>query len=136
MIEKMREKELADLTNNNPVDLETLILEGANARIPVTFDYPKPNGEFVELTCCLKPLTSTEVDNARRLALKTRGTTAEIEMLKRGLYTKEGEQFPPELIPKMVSGVVDALVQKLLELSGVKIDEEEQIKFAKEIMGF
>lgn len=133
---ELKEQEIEMLKEEGTYDLETLIIEGQNVRIPVIFDYPLPNGKTAEVTCKLKPLTNVEVNNARRTALKNQNTTMEIEMLKIGMYTSKDKPFPRGLIKEMPTGVVVELAQKLIELSGVKIDREEQLQLAKEIMDF
>jgi hypothetical protein len=135
-IDDLKKEELENLQENELFDLESLILEGAEARIPVVFEYPRKDGSMVEVTCKLKPLTNVEVDNARRVAMKVSGTTMDIELLKRGMFTKNGAPFPPHLIEKMATGVVTSLSEKLGEISGIQVDEEEKIKFAEKMMGF
>ena len=135
-IEELEKQELENLTEEEElVDLESLIREGADAKIAIVFDYPRED-KVVKTTALLKPLTNSEVNNARRVASKVSDTTFEIELLKRGLYHKNGDLFNPELIGEMYAGVVAGLVEKLMEISGVKADKKEQMEFAKELMGF
>lgn len=144
---KNKEEELKELerTENdleiNLEELESLIIEGADARIPVLIEYPKRDKKtgtvtYEKYTANLKPLTNTEVNNARRAAAKITNTTLELELLRRGLFTKDDNPFPFKLIRLMNNGVVNGLVEQLLDVSGVKLDPEEQKAYAREVMGF
>ena len=139
-IEKLKNEEFENIMQAEVDDelytLEQLILEGENAKIPVVFNYPKKNGEIVEVTAKLKPLTDVEAQNARRVAMKVKDTTINLELLKRGLYTKNDVLFPSNLIMKMHVGVVNELVEKLGEISGIKIDEEKSSELVDKLMGF
>ena len=115
-------------------DLETLIIEGSNALYPIVFDYPTPSGDK-KVTAKIRPLTSSEIQNAALASRKTGESYAEL-VLKKGLYTKDEKQFPPELISKMAGGVVAEISNKISEISGIKIDEEETNRLVGELMGF
>lgn len=124
-------------TNSNKVyDLEKLILDGEGAKIPVEITYPTKDGGSVQVGAMLKPLTDIETNNAMRALKKNKNTTFRNEILRRGLFTEEGEPFPFELIKIMYSGVAAQLADKLTELSGVQVDKESQKEFADELMGF
>lgn len=144
-IKELQEEELEQLNKSDDEidleELESLILEGANARIPVLIEYPKfdkKTGEtsYKRYTACLKPLTNTEVNNARRMFQKSNDTSFELELLKRGLFTKDDKPFPFKLIKAMNVGVINGLGEQLLEISGVKQNKQEQKRFARELMGF
>lgn len=142
-IEELQEKELEEL-NNTEIDLnelENLILEGTDYKVPVLIEYPiydENTGEMrtIKYTAKLRPVTSTEVNNARRSVGKIKGTSFEVELLKRALYTKEDTLFKPSVISAMKAGVINNLVETLLDISGIKIDKDEQEAYARELMGF
>ena len=119
-------------------DLESLITDGKDAKIPIEITFPKPDGTGeVKATAMIRPLTNIEVNNATRLGLnKNIDTTYELELLRTGLYTSKGEQFPDELINKIPSGVVNELAKEISRVSGIQINNEENMKLAKEMMGF
>lgn len=137
---KLQEEEIEAITNNTEettiYDLEKLILDGENAKIPVEISYPTKEGGTVQVGALLKPLTDIETNNAMRALKKNKNTTFRLEILRRGLYTSEGEPFPFELIKIMYSGVAAQLADKLTELSGVQVDKEQQERFVDEMMGF
>ena len=144
-IEKLQEEEIKGLKNTsltNLEDLENLILEGENARIPVEFNlelYDKEQRKMVthRVSCALKPLTNTEVQNAQRIAYKSTETTLQIEILAKGMYGIEDDKlFSKKLIRRLPTGLVDSLAEQLLELSGVKLDKDDQEKLAERLMGF
>lgn len=135
-LEQVKKEELETLSENDEVyDLETLILEGEKARIPIQIDYPK--GETtVPVTAILKPITNVEVQNALAVTRSVRDTTLNIEILKVGLFTKNNEPFPQELLYKMPTGVVDAISEKLMAISGVRTDKESENEIVEKLLGF
>ena len=140
---KLQQEELDAIENNeieteeNTVyDLEKLILDGENAKIPVEISYPTTDGKSVKVGAMLKPLTDVETNNAMRAVKKNKDTTFRIEVLKRGLYTADGKPFPAKLIKIMYSGVSAQLADKLTELSGVQVDKEQQEKLVDDLLGF
>lgn len=136
-INELREKELKSLTQEEEeiFELETLITDGADARIPVIISYPRPDGRIVKGAVLIRPLTNLEWNNAVRFQRKPGDTTTnEVELLKLALYTKDGKQFPPELVEKLPNGVVLELVKEVSKASG--IDWEENIRLAQKMMGF
>ena len=150
-IDELEQMELEELNNETITDntddeidlneLENLILEGTDYKVPVLIEYPvfnKKTGEMknVRYTAKLRPVTNTEVNNARRSVGKIKGTSFELELLKRALYTKNDELFKPAIIFAMKAGVVARLVETLLDISGIKLDKDEQEAYARELMGF
>lgn len=126
-------EELIKLSEEEEVfNLESLITDGADARIPIEIDFPTKNGKK-KAAAMIRPLTNVEWNNALRIARKNFTTTNEIELLKMALYTKEGEPFPKELVEKLPNGVVMKLVQTLGEISGIEVTEEN-MKMAKEML--
>ena len=78
-----------------------------------------------------------EWNNATRLQRRpSENTTNEIELVKKALYTRKGEEFPSDLVDKFPTGVVLELVKQIARISGVELNSKENIKMAKELMGF
>lgn len=126
-------EELIKLSEEEEIfNLESLITDGADARIPIEIDFPTKNGKK-KAAAMIRPLTNVEWNNALRISRKNFTTTNEIELLKMALYTKEGEPFPKELVEKLPNGVVMKLVQTLGEISGIEVTEEN-MKMAKEML--
>ena len=135
-IDKLKKDELNEL--NNTQDLQSLILEGVDARIPVEVEYITKTGEFAKAGAKLKPLSDTEVQNALRTARKVSDTTFNLELLRKGLFDLNGEPFPFEVLKLMNSGVVNSLANKLAEISGIELDPDDATskQFAEDLMGF
>lgn len=131
-IKKLQEEELNSLSVDTEVlDLESLITDGVNAKVPVEITYKgKTYGAI------LKPLTNPEWNNATRIGLGNTKSSSELELLKRGLYTKNDKKFPAEIIEKLPAGVVMELAKELARISGISINVEDNVKLAKEMLGF
>ena len=128
---KQREIETLSAENKELMDLEKLITDGVNTKIPMEITYN--NKKFGVL---LRPLTNLEWNNAIQTSLHNKNTNNEVELLKLGLYKIDGSKFPNELIPKLPAGISSELMKKLAEISGIKINSKENIKMAKQLMGF
>lgn len=112
-------------------DLESLIVDGTNAKVPVEINYD--NKKFGAI---LKPLTNVEWNNASRVGFKNHKTTTELELLKKGLFTRNDEPFPEKVLVKLPQGVVNALFKELARISGVELNTEENMELAKRLMDF
>jgi len=141
-IEKLKEAELMQLTEEEEeeiYDLESLVTDGANARFPVKFKYPKqePDGSLrmVNAGALIRPLTNVEWNNCVRMKRTPNSKTSnEVELLKKALYNTNGEQMNPKVVESLPNGVALELVKLVSEISGV--DYDENLKMAKEMMGF
>ena len=137
-VNKLREEELEMLSKEDEeiFDLESLITDGVDAKIPIIISYPK-DGKTVKAGALIRPLSNIEWNNATRLnRAPTSKTTNEVELVKKALYTRSGEQFPPKLVEQLPNGVILELVKQIAHISGVDIDSKENIRMAKEMMGF
>ena len=139
-ISELQAKELELLNNDGEVfDLETLMVDGANARVHVEIDVPLyKNGEIKQTKygAIIRPLPSNEFTNATQLGLKNPESDVNTEIVKAGLCTKDGGQFPPEVVKKLPAGVIISLAEKICEVSGIKTNNQDQSKLIKEVMGF
>lgn len=134
-VSKLQEKELIALSDDEVFDLETLITDGADAKIPITIKFPTSEGKVVKAAAMIRPLTSIEWNNCVKLnRSKNDKSNNEVDLLEKALYTKDGKQFPKDLIKKIPAGVVLEIVNEISRISG--IDTEQNIKLAKEMMGF
>lgn len=115
-------------------DLETLILEGAETRIPITFDFPTQNG-IVQTSAIIRPVSNRDWNNALSKA-KNNLANFTVLILQKGLLSSSGEQLSEGLLGKIPQGVADELVRQIQDLSGIKQNQEEQYKLTKELMGF
>ena len=131
-IKKLQEEELANLSKDTEVlDLESLITDGANAKVPVEVTYKGKSYGAI-----LKPLTNPEWNNATRIGFGDSNTSSEVELLKLGLYTKNDKKFPAHVIEKLPAGVIMELSKELARISGISINLDDNMKLAKEMLGF
>lgn len=137
-VDELQQKELENIEDNDKkaYDLESLILDGANARIPIIIDYPTEGGGTIELALKIKPLTDVDINNAIRAFRKNKNTSIRIEYLKRGLYTKDDKPFPSHLLKEMYTGAITSLYDKLCDVSGIHVSKEDAKEFREELMGF
>jgi len=136
---KLQEQEIEELENEE-YDFETLILQGAETTVPIMVNYPIYNGEeieYVPLTAIIKPITNVDANNAYSKGLaNSNKTTANIEIVKKGLFTKDMKPFKPELVEKMPTGVVDEICKQIMKISGISQNKEENMELVKKLMGF
>lgn len=132
-IDELKQKEIENITNEEleVFELESLITNGIEEKVPIEITYQ--NKTFGAM---LRPLTSVEWNNATTKANNTLNTNVEVELLKIGLYNKDGTPFPKELISKLPAGISSQLMKELGRISGVNFDSEENIKLVRKIMGF
>lgn len=131
--------ELNDDNLNEVHDLETLIVNGTDARVHVEIDVPVyKNGEveYTKYAAIIKPLPSHVFTNATQIGLKNPSTDVNTEIVKKGLCTKNGDSFPDETVTQLPVGVIVALSEKICEISGIRPNEEDQTKLVKDMMGF
>lgn len=135
-IEEIEQKELEKLSKNEEIfNLEDLILDGIDNKIPITFDYPLPNGSVKKMGAMIRPLTASEWNTCSMKAIRQNKSMA-VEVVKLSLMGTNGETIKNELIEKMPVGVITGLFDKISEISGIKNNEEEQNKLIMDMMGF
>lgn len=126
--------------DNRELDLERLIVDGANARIPVEVEFPIYHEDgrmtYEKYGVTIKPLKSSELNNATQIGLADDDTDVNTEIVKRGLCRKNGELFPPAVAEQLPAGVINALVEKIFEVSGIKTDKQANTELLREMMGF
>lgn len=130
------------MTNNDDIgleidefDLESLIVDGVEAKIPIVIEFPR-NGQTVKASAMIRPLTNYEWNNATRLSRAGETTTNEVELVKQALYTKDGKEFPEELVEKIPAGVIVELVKEIAKVSGINLTSKENLEMARQMMGF
>ena len=132
MVNDRLEDEIERLSEDTELfELESLITDGVNAKIPVTVEY-----QGKKFGAMIRPLNNIEWNNATRKALKDKTTSNEVELVKLALYKKDGADFPNDVVEKLPTGIVNELMKEISRISGVKINNKENIEMMKEIMGF
>ena len=114
--------------------LESLITEGADLQIPITFNYPSKQG-LKKVSAIIRPVTSAEWEEATNYALKNKRDFT-LKILEKGFLDDNGESIPIELLKLMPAGVVNELYRRIADISGVKENKKEQFALTKELMGF
>lgn len=99
-------------------NLEDLILLGEDKLINILIEYPTENGT-VKAKAKIKQLTMKELKN---IDVSNPDLTTNIEILSKALYTQDGKPFSTELIQALPIGVVNAISEKIMEVSGVDQD--------------
>ena len=133
MSKKHNEIEELDI-DEQTFTLESLITEGADLQIPITFNYPSKQG-LKRVSAIIKPLTSAEWEEATNYAIRNKKDFA-LKILEKGFLDDNGEPIPMNLLKLMPVGVVNELYRRIADISGVKENKEEQFELTKELMGF
>ena len=118
------------MTNDNDInlkvdefDLEDLIILGDDKKIPIHITFPKTDGTKVRAKALIKQLTLKELDN-----LKINNTDVletNMVILQRALFKTNGENFNKEELSVLPVGVVNAISNKILELSGIEFPNQQ-----------
>ena len=134
-IEELKQEEINNLTETNEAfSLESLIVEGSELTIPITFDYPTKKG-IIKASAIIRPVTTSEWENAQNFAMRNKKDFI-IKILEKGLLNDNGEPLPEKLLRKMPFGVASEIYIRIADASGVKQNKEEQYKFTKDLLGF
>lgn len=102
-------------------NLEDLILIGEDKKIPVVIEFP--NGETtIKAKALIKQITLREMDKIK--INQDKPIQMNIEILQTSLLKQDGNKFSYEEILSLPMGVVNELAKKIMEVSGVDIDNE------------
>lgn len=131
--DKLKENELKELNKitveTEEVGLEDLIIMGDAKKIPLHLTYPKDDGTTSKALLYVKQLTLKEIEKVKIInPNKMNGAMLNRKILNMGLFKSDGEKFTNEELGYLPIGVVDAIAEKILELSGVDIKKQEQLK--------
>jgi len=96
--------------------LEDLIVLGEDKLINILIEYPTEDGS-VKAKAKIKQLTMKELKN-----IDLTNVTAEtsVDILEKGLFKQDGEPFSKELILNLPIGVVNAIGNEILRISGTE----------------
>ncbi len=103
-------------------NLEDLIILGEDYHIPVSIEFPKPNGEITKAKALIKQITIKEMKKVQ-IQGKNELEIA-IEVLKVSLLKQDGSNFTVQEISYLPLGVVRSLSDKILEVSGINMNDE------------
>lgn len=117
-------KELEFNAEEEYFDLETLITEGTEARVPIVIEFP--NGK--KSKALIKPVLAEDLkiigfNFNNPFAIMT-------EILKIGLLNSNGEPLPDKLIDGLPAGLPVKIAGEIFEISGIETNPEdaEQLK--------
>jgi hypothetical protein len=135
-VEEEKQKELQHLQQDDEIfELDQVITEGIQAKIPYTFTYPNTNKKVGVL---IRPLSTNEYQKAL-LNSKRLKTNFLIELFKLGTFKLDESEFPEKLIKDLPAGVVTRVANEINRISGVVLvegSEEVQQQMFEELMGF
>lgn len=106
-------------------DIETLITEGADARVPIEVEFP--NGKKAQ--ALIKPISTGEFSTIYN------GNAAElmVNVLTAALMNKNGEPLSPSLIEAMPVGLPEKIVKQIFDISGIETNPEDAEKLKDEL---
>lgn len=120
----MKELKIAE-NKEDYFDLETLITEGADARVPIEVEFP--NGKKAQ--ALIKPISTGEFSTIYN------GNAAElmVNVLTAALMNKNGEPLSPSLIEAMPVGLPEKIVKQIFDISGIETNPEDAEKLKEEL---
>lgn len=133
---KEKQKELKHLQQEEEIfELDQIITEGTNAKIPFTFIYPNTTKKVGVL---IRPLSTNEYQKAI-LSSKRLKTNLLIELAKLGVYKLDESKFPDDLLAELPAGVITRITNEINRISGVELmdtSEDAQQQIFDDLMGF
>ena len=134
-VEEAKAKELEHLSQETEImELDQILTEGVDAKIPFTFTYPNTNKKVGVM---VRPLSTNEYQKAI-LTSKRLKTNFLVELAKLGVYRMDESKFPEELIDELPAGVVTRITNEINRISGVDLVEgtEDAQQIFEDLMGF
>ena len=135
-VEDEKQKELEHLQKEDEIfELDQVITEGIEAKIPFTFIYPNTNKKVGVL---VRPLSTNEYQSAV-LKSKRLKTNFLIELAKLGLYKMDESRFANDFIEGLPAGVITKVTNEINRISGVDLVDdspEVQQQIFDDLMGF
>ena len=122
-VDKLKEDELNQLNGveveAEEVGLEDLIILGEDKKIPIHITYPKTDGTRAKAKALVKQLTLKELDSLNF----NRNNPGKVSLLvlRKALFKQNGDNFTDKELEMLPLGVVNAISNKILELSGVEV---------------
>lgn len=114
----MNEKTRISVEETN---LEDLIIFGEDKLINCKIEYPTENGK-ITAKAKIKQLTMKELKN---INLEQISFETSLQILQKALFKQDGTPFEKELILNIPVGVVKAISDKIMEISGVNKDKKK-----------
>lgn len=124
-VDELKKQEKIKLQNEE-VNLEDLIILGADKKIPILIEYPSVEGEIVNAKVLVKQLTIKEIEDFK--LTDTNNLTEVLDVLTKTIFKNNGKTFTFEELSYLPVGVLKALFEKIFELSGIDINDQNKIK--------
>lgn len=137
-VDKLREEEIETLSKNTDgevMELDQILTEGVNAKIPFSFTYPNTDKKVGVM---VRPLSSNEYTTAMKKSKQFKSNFL-TEILKIGLYKMNGDEFPKEQVDELPAGVVVMISNEISRISGVDLAESVEVNqqnMIEDMMGF
>ena len=120
-VDALKEKEVEDWrrveVEAEEVPLEELIILGNNKKIPIHIIFPHEDGSKTKSKALVKQLTLKELDrlnfNGNNLG------SVHMKILQKAFFKSTGDRFSRSELEEIPVGVVKAVSDKILELSGM-----------------
>ena len=104
-------------------NLEDLIVLGDDKKIPIEITFPRNDGSKVNAKALIKQLTLREMENLN--VSRTDIVGANLMVLRKALFKANGDNFTNEELEALPLGVVNALANQILEVSGVDVANQK-----------
>ena len=135
-VEEEKQKELAHLQQEDEIfELDQIITEGTNAKIPFTFVYPNTTKKVGVM---VRPLSTNEYQKAV-LTSKRLKTNFLLELARLGVYKMDESKIPEEILESLPAGVITKITNEINRISGVDLvdgSEDVQQQIFDDLMGF
>lgn len=112
MVEKDKKTEAQEL-----FDLETLITEGTDTRVPIEIEFP----DGKKAGAMIRPLSTGEF----KTIFNGDASNILVNILEKGLMNKNGDALSRSLIESMPIGLPAKIIEQIFEISGVETTEED-----------
>ncbi len=123
-VDKLKEEEIVQLQEETK--LEDLIILGDDKKIPIMVEFPKQDGTKVPVKAFVKQLTLKELNQVQ--INQSNLWEGNIAILTKALFKSNGDNFTNEELLSFPIGVVNAIASKIMELSGVDVSQQNQLK--------
>ena len=126
-VEQLKNEELEQLATveTEEVNLEDLLVLGEEQHIPIHISFPNPDGESVsKAKALIKQLTLKELN---RIKISNDVASSNMSILERALFKQNGDTFSRSELEVLPIGVVNAIATKILEVSGVDLEEQRRL---------
>jgi hypothetical protein len=106
-------EELAINKEEELFDLETLITEGVDTRVPITIEFP----DGKKAAALIRPISTSEFQTIYNGNI----TSILVNILEVALMNKNEEPLPRSLIEAMPIGLPVKIIKQIFEISGIEI---------------